>query len=171
MEPALTAYSTPPAAHEGLTPAFEKTGASKNVTSAQSSGASGARRAERSRPAGLPTDVAALAPDIDRLVKAGGEALGTGAPRAKNGGPPPSRTGRRSGQEAAMSDHVYRVVEVVGSSAEGIDAAIRNAVTRAGRTTRNLDWFEVTQIRGQIEDGRVAHYQVGIKLGFRLEDT
>jgi dodecin len=70
-----------------------------------------------------------------------------------------------------MSDHVYRVVEVVGSSADGVDAAIRNAVTRAGQTTRNLDWFEVTQIRGHLDDGQVAHVQVSLKIGFRLEDA
>jgi dodecin len=72
--------------------------------------------------------------------------------------------------EAAMSDHVYRVIEVVGSSPDGVDAAVRNAVERAARTTRNLDWFEVTQIRGHLEDGRVAHLQVGVKLGFRIDD-
>lgn len=70
-----------------------------------------------------------------------------------------------------MSDHVYRVIEVVGSSPDGVDAAIRNAVTRAAATTRNLDWFEVTQIRGQLADGGVAHVQVGLKIGFRLEDA
>ena len=69
-----------------------------------------------------------------------------------------------------MPDHVYRVVEVVGSSSDGIDAAIRNAVARAANTTRNLDWFEVSQIRGHLEDGEIAHVQVGLKIGFRLDD-
>ncbi|HVN13294.1 MAG TPA: dodecin [Kineosporiaceae bacterium] len=69
-----------------------------------------------------------------------------------------------------MSNHVYRVVEVVGSSPDSLDAAIRNAVARAARTTRNLDWFEVTQIRGQLDGGEVAHVQVGLKIGFRLEE-
>ena len=69
-----------------------------------------------------------------------------------------------------MPDHVYRVVEVVGSSSDGIDAAIRNAVARAASTTRNLDWFEVSQIRGHLEDGEIAHVQVGLKIGFRLDD-
>ncbi|MER5865714.1 dodecin [Kitasatospora sp. NPDC002040] len=69
-----------------------------------------------------------------------------------------------------MSEHVYRVTEIVGSSTEGVDAAIRNGVGRASRTLRNLDWFEVTQIRGHIADGGVAHFQVGLKLGFRLDD-
>ncbi|MEU8139917.1 dodecin [Streptodolium elevatio] len=70
-----------------------------------------------------------------------------------------------------MSNHTYRVTEIVGSSHEGIDAAITNAITRAAKTLHNLDWFEVTQIRGQITDGQVEHYQVGLKVGFRLDET
>lgn len=69
-----------------------------------------------------------------------------------------------------MSGHVYRVIEVVGSSPDGIDAAIRNGIQRVARTTRNLDWFEVTEIRGQLGDGDIAHVQVGLKVGFRIED-
>ena len=70
-----------------------------------------------------------------------------------------------------MTNHTYRVTEVVGTSPEGIDTAIRNALARAGDTLRNLDWFEVTQIRGQIEGSDVAHWQVGLKVGFRLDDN
>lgn len=70
-----------------------------------------------------------------------------------------------------MSDHVYRVTEIVGSSPDSLQQAIRNGVSRAGRTLRNLDWFEVTEIRGQVENGEVAHFQVGMKVGFRLEDN
>ncbi|GAA1074349.1 MULTISPECIES: dodecin [Kitasatospora] len=70
-----------------------------------------------------------------------------------------------------MTDHVYRVTEIVGSSAEGIDQAIRNGIDRASRTLRNLDWFEVTQVRGHLVDGRIEHYQVGLKVGFRLDDA
>lgn len=69
-----------------------------------------------------------------------------------------------------MTDHTYRVTEIVGTSPDGIDQAIRNGVQRASTTLRGLDWFEVTQVRGHIEDGRVAHFQVGLKLGFRLEE-
>ncbi|WP_017935281.1 dodecin [Nocardioides sp. Iso805N] len=69
-----------------------------------------------------------------------------------------------------MTNRTYRVTEIVGSSPEGIDAAIRNAVERASKTLRHIDWFEVTQVRGQVKDGTVEHFQVGIKLGFRLED-
>ncbi|MER5946372.1 dodecin [Streptomyces sp. cg28] len=69
-----------------------------------------------------------------------------------------------------MSNHTYRVTEIVGTSHEGIDQAIRNGISRASQTLRNLDWFEVTQVRGQIVDGEVEHYQVGLKVGFRLED-
>ncbi|THA71143.1 dodecin domain-containing protein [Streptomyces sp. A0958] len=69
-----------------------------------------------------------------------------------------------------MSNHTYRVTEIVGTSQEGMDEAIRNGVARASETLHNLDWFEITQVRGQIEDGRIAHYQVGLKVGFRLDD-
>jgi flavin-binding protein dodecin len=70
-----------------------------------------------------------------------------------------------------MSDHhTYRVVEIVGSSPDGIDAAIRNAVSRAGKTMRGLDWFEVQSVRGNLENGTVGQFQVTLKVGFRLED-
>jgi flavin-binding protein dodecin len=70
-----------------------------------------------------------------------------------------------------MSERTYRVTEIVGTSPEGIEPAIRGALHRAAETLRHLDWFEVTQIRGQITDGDVAHFQVGLKVGFRLEDA
>ena len=70
-----------------------------------------------------------------------------------------------------MADHVYRITEIVGTSTEGIDAAIRNGVARAGKTLHGLDWFEVTDIRGHLADGEVAHFQVSLKVGFRLDDT
>jgi flavin-binding protein dodecin len=70
-----------------------------------------------------------------------------------------------------MSDHTYRITEIVGSSNEGVDEAIRNGISRASQTLRNLDWFEVTQVRGQIENGQIQHFQVGLKVGFRLEDS
>ncbi|HEX2856455.1 MAG TPA: dodecin [Propionibacteriaceae bacterium] len=70
-----------------------------------------------------------------------------------------------------MSDHTYGVSEIVGTSTESIDDAVRGAVERASRTLRNLDWFEVVGVRGHIEDGRVGHYQVTIKLGFRIESA
>ncbi|KRB73944.1 dodecin family protein [Nocardioides sp. Root190] len=69
-----------------------------------------------------------------------------------------------------MSSRTYRVSEIVGTSPEGIDQAIRNGVERAGQTLRHLDWFEVTQVRGHIKDGLVEHFQVSMKVGFRLED-
>lgn len=68
-----------------------------------------------------------------------------------------------------MSDHVYRVIEVVGSSSSGSDAAIANAVNRASETVRNLEWFEVIETRGHIVDGAIAHTQVTLKVGFRIE--
>ena len=70
-----------------------------------------------------------------------------------------------------MSDRTYRVTEIVGTSPEGIDAAVRNGLRRAAATLRHLDWFEVTEIRGQLENGAIAHIQVGMKVGFRLEDS
>lgn len=69
-----------------------------------------------------------------------------------------------------MSNHTYRVTEIYGTSEVGVDEAIRNGIGRASQTLRGLDWFEVTQVRGHIVDGRIEHYQVGLKVGFRLED-
>lgn len=68
-----------------------------------------------------------------------------------------------------MSDHVYKTVEITGSSTTGVDDAITGAVTKAAETLRGLAWFEVASIRGHIDDGAVAHTQVTLKLGFRLE--
>lgn len=69
-----------------------------------------------------------------------------------------------------MPEHVYKVVEVVGSSEESVSKAIDRAIAKATETLRNLGWFEVSQVRGHIENGKVAHYQVTLKLGFRLEE-
>ena len=69
-----------------------------------------------------------------------------------------------------MSDHIYRVTEIVGTSPDGIDQAVRNAVARASATIRHVDWFEVVQVRGQIAEGEVEHFQVSLKVGFRLDD-
>lgn len=69
-----------------------------------------------------------------------------------------------------MGDHTYRVTEVVGTSSQSIDAAVRNGLHRAGQKLRHLDWFEVTEIRGRMEEGEVAHFQVSLRIGFRLED-
>ena len=69
-----------------------------------------------------------------------------------------------------MSDHVYRLSEVVGSSQTGVDDAVRTAVRKAAQTVRNIDWFEVGEIRGQVVDGDVAYFQVTVKLGFRVDD-
>lgn len=68
-----------------------------------------------------------------------------------------------------MSDHTYGVSEVVGSSHESVDDAIRGAVAKASQTVRHLEWFEVSSIRGHLEDGQVGHFQVTLKLGFRIE--
>jgi flavin-binding protein dodecin len=68
------------------------------------------------------------------------------------------------------NDHTYRVTEVVGTSPESIHQAVRNGIARANQTVRHLEWFEVSEIRGWINDGEVGHFQVTIKLGFRLDD-
>ena len=69
-----------------------------------------------------------------------------------------------------MSDHTYKVTEIVGTSPDGIDAAVRSGIARASGSLRNLGWFEVTDIRGHIEDGEIEHFQVTMKVGFRLDD-
>jgi len=70
-----------------------------------------------------------------------------------------------------MANRTYRLTEIVGTSPSGVDEAIRNGIARANETIRHLDWFEVTEIRGHIVDGEVDHFQVTIKIGFRLEDA
>jgi flavin-binding protein dodecin len=69
-----------------------------------------------------------------------------------------------------MNDHVYKKVEIVGSSAVSSDDAVRNALARARKSVRHMDWFEVAETRGHIVDGEVAHWQVTVKIGFRLDD-
>lgn len=69
-----------------------------------------------------------------------------------------------------MSDHIYKKIEIVGSSANSLEEAIENAVTRAAQSVKNLRWFEVAETRGHIEDGKVSHYQVTLKIGFTLEE-
>lgn len=68
-----------------------------------------------------------------------------------------------------MNDHVYKIIEVVGSSTKSCDDAIQQAITKSGKSLRNLDWFEVVETRGHIVDAKVAHFQVKIKIGFRLD--
>ncbi|SPH18120.1 Dodecin [Defluviimonas aquaemixtae] len=68
-----------------------------------------------------------------------------------------------------MSDAIYKTVDVIGSSSNSLEDAIQGAVAKAAETVHNLDWFEVNEIRGHITDGKVAHYQVGLKIGFRLD--
>ncbi|WP_455198670.1 dodecin [Kaarinaea lacus] len=69
-----------------------------------------------------------------------------------------------------MSDHIYKMIELVGSSTTSTDDAINNAIERASKTLRNMDWFEVMESRGHLQNGKVAHYQVKLKVGIRLED-
>ncbi len=69
-----------------------------------------------------------------------------------------------------MPDHVYKVIEIVGSSTQSVEDAIDNAIQRASKTLKHLNWFQVVETRGHIQDGRVDHYQVVLKVGFRLEE-
>ena len=69
-----------------------------------------------------------------------------------------------------MSEHVYKSVEITGSSSEGVTEAIDRAIAKASESLRHIDWFEVISVRGHVADGRVAHYQATLKIGFRLED-
>jgi dodecin len=71
----------------------------------------------------------------------------------------------------AMQDHSYKIIELVGSSETSFEDAINTVVARAHKTVRHLRWFEVVQMRGHIEDGKVKHFQVGLKLGFTMEDA
>jgi flavin-binding protein dodecin len=68
-----------------------------------------------------------------------------------------------------MGDRVYKKIELVGTSTSGIEDAVQNAITTAAQTINHMDWFEVSEVRGHIQDGRVAHYQVVVKVGFRLD--
>ena len=68
-----------------------------------------------------------------------------------------------------MSDHIYKTIEITGSSASDLEAAMRGAVAKASETVRNLDWFELTNVRGHIEGGEIANFQVTMKIGFRLD--
>lgn len=70
-----------------------------------------------------------------------------------------------------MTNHTYRVIEIVGTSPDSVDAAIRNAVSRAAETMRGLEWFEVQSVRGHLENGGIGHFQVTLKVGLRLEDA
>lgn len=70
-----------------------------------------------------------------------------------------------------MTEHTYRVTEIVGTSPEGMDAAIRNGIERAGKTLHNIDWFEVVSVRGHLKDDAIHHFQVTLKVGFRLDDV
>jgi dodecin len=68
-----------------------------------------------------------------------------------------------------MADHIYKKIELVGSSPKGIEDAVKNAIARAKKTVRNMRWFEVTETRGYLEEGKIAHWQVTLKVGFTLE--
>jgi len=68
-----------------------------------------------------------------------------------------------------MADHVYKIIELTGSSAKGIEDAVQNAVAKAAQTVRNMRWLQVTETRGHMEDNKIAHWQVTVKIGFTME--
>ena len=74
-----------------------------------------------------------------------------------------------AGLAKGMSDHIYKKIELVGSSPDSIEGAVNNAINRAGKTIRNMRWFEVAEVRGHLEDNKVAHWQVTVKVGFTLD--
>jgi flavin-binding protein dodecin len=73
-------------------------------------------------------------------------------------------------ENSVMTEHVYKLVELVGTSGASVSDAIQNAITRAAATVRNIKWFEVVQVRGEVKDGKVGHYQVTLKVGFTLDE-
>lgn len=76
-----------------------------------------------------------------------------------------------SGREVTgMSDHIYKKIELVGSSTEGVEKAVENAIAKAAQSVRNMRWFEVSEIRGHIDDQKVAHWQTTVKIGFTLDE-
>jgi dodecin len=77
---------------------------------------------------------------------------------------------KREGFNALVSDHIYKKIELVGSSPNGIEDAVNNAISRAGKTIRNMSWFEVAELRGHLQNNKVAHWQVTVKVGFALDD-
>lgn len=103
---------------------------------------------------------------MDRQAACRGTPL---APRQLALTPQRNRNALRA-MENAMTDHVYKQIELVGSSTTSSDEAIRRAIERASGTLRNVEWFEVTSTRGHIENGKVAHWQVCLKIGVRIEE-
>jgi flavin-binding protein dodecin len=77
----------------------------------------------------------------------------------------------RNRNNSAMADHIYKKIELVGTSPNGFDDAVKNALARAGKTVRNMRWFEVSETRGYIENGKIDHWQVTLKVGFTLDDA
>jgi dodecin len=103
------------------------------------------------------------------LVLLRGDRVERRAPRPDNGLIANGEARKSETGRSEMADHTYRVTEIVGSSSESIEDAVRGAIARAAQTVRGLDWFEVTEIRGHLTDGEIGHFQVGMKVGFRLE--
>jgi len=108
-------------------------------------------------------DDVAIEPGVDGVISVSGR-MGVSLPAFQ------IRTTHQTEGGMTMPDHVYRIIQVAGSSEKSIGDAIQNAVGRASSTLRQVGWFEVVETRGHVEDGRVAHYQVTLKVGFTLDD-
>jgi flavin-binding protein dodecin len=104
-------------------------------------------------------------------VRSPSTALACPRKMAGRDGPSILPSGNNRSAEANMDSHIYRVIELVGTSEKGIDDAARMAIERAHKTIRNLRWFEIARTSGHIEDGKVQHFQVTLKVGFTMEDA
>jgi dodecin len=104
-------------------------------------------------------------------MRLGSGAAGRRIPKARDKNERHERPKRQAlnARKGSMEDNIYKVVEVVGSSTESIQQAVRNAVSKASETIRNVEWVEVGQVRGHVVDGELEHFQVVTKIGFRLE--
>ncbi len=122
--------------------------------------------ADLRRSRNAPVEPERLARPTTLLLQPGGQRRVTGLPAVPTAIVAPNRCPRSD----AMNGHVYGLSEIVGTSAQGVDDAIRVGIQRAARTVRGLDWFEVTDIRGHLADGEIEHFQVTLKIGFRMED-
>jgi dodecin len=127
------------------------------------------RTPERPAPAGEESDDGGVHDDLRSPVAGSVVDARPVVPRGPRR-PTPRPSAGSEALEAVMSNHVYRLSEIVGSSPTSVDDAIRTAITKATQTVRNIEWFETQQIRGQVVDGDVAYFQVTLKIGFRVDD-
>jgi flavin-binding protein dodecin len=114
----------------------------------------------------VPTSVGIRIRGTEKYVRRAADLLLRG-PVVPGSGPEPDR--RDPDEEAGVANHVYRLSEIVGSSPTSVDDAVRTAIRKASETVRNIEWFQTQEIRGHVEDGEIAHFQVTLKIGFRVD--